>query len=103
MLELDLLTQRGSLIKHYQINEIELSCACFLSQGNLVSRQGFRLTNRRCLFSQLKLLNYSRQLEKLNLKTLCYNDFFFLHFLTRWYVFFQAMFKLARCWFCHSG
>ncbi len=33
MFELDLLTQRGSLIKHYQINETELSCGCFLLQA----------------------------------------------------------------------
>lgn len=26
MFQLDLLTPQGSLIKHYQINEIELSC-----------------------------------------------------------------------------
>lgn len=29
MVELDLLTQLGSLIKHDQINEPELNCGCF--------------------------------------------------------------------------
>lgn len=70
MFELDLLTQRGSLIKHYQTNEIELSCGCFLfrAAGALVVRKYLNLTNIKlfsdftkhlpyCLSGLVKLIN----------------------------------------------
>lgn len=52
MFELDLSTQRLSLIKHYQINETELSCRCFLfhTVGKLVMREYFNLARMK-LFS----------------------------------------------------
>lgn len=63
MFELDLLTQRGSLIKHDQINEIELSCShffCFTLQETPVIRKCFNLANTKlfpdftkCLHNQL--------------------------------------------------
>lgn len=44
MVELDLLTQLGSLIKHDQINEPELDCGCFSSHlSYLILHKGLKL------------------------------------------------------------
>lgn len=42
MIELDLLTQLGSLIKHDQINEPELNRGCFSQHISLVVTQRFK-------------------------------------------------------------